>query len=299
MVFLKDQYAADLGDYHGEGIGYILDKIRLKQNPANGNSSTTAETNVTRSKRHQTLPQPDKWTLLLATSAPVMPTPFEVGLREKPSEPEPLESLYGSSKVHKGPSFLDTKVPSFMPGHSRADVDPLSVGLARVSRRAVNGFSGLFEPRRKRYIRQARHKNDQDNDFVIARVTRTPVVGSRDEGSSSSSRGFVYTEPDSDAAAVKRSAELASESVVVRSHDNEEDEDYEGKADGGDHHLTESFTIKNTYAEKLLKIAHILHYGSIAILGIFVIQVTHRIHLLYTKFCVITLLSQIVWQRRP
>lgn len=33
------------------------------------------------------------------------------------------------------------------------------------------------------------------------------------------------------------------------------------------------FVIKNAYAEKLLKIAHILHYGSIAVLGVFVIQV--------------------------
>lgn len=288
MVFLKDQYAEDLVDYNGEGIGYILDKIRLKHHkPANRNSST-AEADVTRIKRHETFLQQDKWTLLLATSAPI-PTRFERGLG-KPGESEPLISLEGSSKIHNGSNKSSrVGVPSFIPGHSRAVVDPLSVGLARVSRQTVTGFSGPLEPKRKRYIRQTGHQNDdQSKDFVIARVTRTPFAESRDRDSSSSPKGFVYAEPDDhqlDSAAAaefkQKRSELVSESVVVSSHDNDDDnDDYDDKDGRGDHVTAagdeSSFTIKNSYAEKLLKIAHILHYGSIAILGVFVIQVTYR-----------------------
>lgn len=286
MVFLKDQYAEDLVDYHGEGIGYILDKIRLKHHKSVNRNSSTAETDVTRIKRHETFQQQDKWTLRLATSVPVI-TRFE-GLLGKPGESEPFKSFEGSSKNHEGSNKSSrVGVPSFISGHSRAVVDPLGVGLARVSRRTAAGFSGLIEPKRKRYIRQTGHQNDdQSKDFVVARVTRTPVARSRDRDSSS----FVYAEPDghqslSDSAAAEfkqKRSKLVSKSVVVSSHDNDDDDndDYDDKDGRGDHVTAagdeSSFTIKNAYAEKLLKIAHILHYGSIAILGVFVIQVTYR-----------------------
>lgn len=135
----------------------------------------------------------------------------------------------------------------------------------------VTPSANAVEPWRHRRRRRRRRDEIQQRDFTAA-VTSIPPAPSSTESSR------TYDDP---------TKATSGESTVVKSHQYRRQPTTEvasasstadtedGKTEAPDAELTDE---RAEYAERLLKIAHGLHYGSIVILGVFVFQVRFTVY---------------------
>ena len=249
MNFLRDAYAEDLRHYNGDDMHYIIEILSKKYQSNAYNDSTES---VNRTRRHIGVLQPM----------------FTVSLTE-PAEREQMrvmQSLFGAdTRWQQGSSAL--------PVHMQTSPDVLHSSMQDSGnkprlRHAHNDASSLAHAR----------KGDMQKGVKHTHYTHEPIRSKRATAEDSHSK---VKQGDDE---VQLKAQQGTDSAVtewpVTTYDSlGEENGTESIINGTDAESNPYPKKEKSLAEKLLKIAHILHYISIGILGLFVVQV--RKSLLY------------------
>lgn len=276
LDFLRYQYADDLSGYQGDNVQYILEKLRQKYK----NASTDGKTRTKRSL--PTVLCFDDVTFASSYRAPpserftnsgrfvFSDTLRKQSLRYRDNFHEPDRSFDangGLSNARFRSALSSRRYGSVKPS-SKANLEP-GTPLETESLRGII-------IRNKRELEQNEGQQALPNDNAattnqhsassLATKLPTSELASTDVGPSSRALGY------------RSSPVLPNEDVTEETSGSsgslEPDDDTEAlQVDGYGGRGSTAMYSENAHAQKLLKIAHILHYASIAILGVFVLQV--------------------------
>lgn len=279
LDFLRYQYADDLSGYQGDNVQYILEKLRQKYKNAStdGKSRTKRGLNVLcfddattassyKAPRGERFPDGR-----IGLSDPLRKQSFRYG--------DSLHERYRSFDVNGGLSNAKTSSRRYasVPQLNGADVEPGTLlgtvhGIIRNKRQIVQK-----EAQQSLLYNDASATNRQPGPGMTTRTaTKQPLFKLASTDASASSRVRSYLS----------SAELLHEDVTeevtgpsgsVEEDDSKDDTEASLVDSYGGRGSTVMFS-ENAHAKKLMKIAHILHYASIAILGVFVLQVRFSIN---------------------
>lgn len=261
MNFLKNVYAHDLEGYDGDNIHYILDTLRNKhlQDKANNHSSAHPTAAATAADPwHYAMSQPGVYGQQ-ASSRKL--------LRRRQSEGFARNSMRLRTVVYKGEETLEEDDVGVMrvlmrngPTVNRDDRVINKHTMQRTtltpgSRTLIHSIqlkrSPGHPPRRRNSVPSIEDESDRTN-----RVRTIRTIQSDDEEGPDSRKDSVkvITASSKDSST---SSSLFRNSSFVGVHPN----------------VSDTYYRKYSYADSLLKIAHILHYIGIGILGFFVVQV--------------------------
>jgi hypothetical protein len=235
LTFIKEKYATELEGYNGDNVNYILDKLKSKYS-SNTTSTNDESGRSSRRRRHVAVPHFMDIAALIGDNPLINMHDSSSDARDR-SAVNPQESR--DSILHSAGRILDKyllyKVPSYSsPRKSETDTDKQS---------------WIRDLKRSDRSRTGSHDDMQKSMQILG-----GLVHAR------SKRGVE----DSDAVPDDADTNDASNMPLLT-------EQYSNNSKNNSYY--EKKYKKYSLSDTLLKLAHIMHYISIAILGVFVIQV--------------------------
>lgn len=263
LDFLRYQYADDLSGYQGDNVQYILEKLQQKYKNASTDGKTRTKRNlpavlcfddVTTASSYKA-PRSERLTdRRLGLSDPLRKQSFRYG--------DSLHERYRYFDINGGLGNVKTSSRRY------ASVPQLNVETGTL----LGTVHGIIRNKRQLVQKEAQ-QSLLYNDAVATNRQPGPGMTTRAAAKQPLSK-LSSTDPSALSELLHEDVteEMPGPSGSVEEDESKDDTEASLVDSYGGHGSTVMFS-ENAHAKKLMKIAHILHYASIAILGVFVLQV--------------------------